>query len=512
MQHAFMMKFNQSKIWQFTTGIVWPFLVMAADSPTAAAPESVAGGDAGKALIRVNVTAQSYNFYHPWEKGQPGTRRGLGVLLENGQVLITARMVADATFVELERPMSGEKTIGQVAVVDYEANLALVKVAEDKPDFLVGLTPLSLDTSPVVEDELDVWQVKDNGLAVGTSCPLIEVSVANYFLEGTPFLTYEVRGSLQYHSGSFVLPVLHGEKLAGLLMSYDPGEQVSRVLAAPIIKHFLDDIEDGDYAGFPTLGLAFSRATDEQLRHYLKLERDSGGVYTSMVVPNGTADQAGIQVGDVLLEINGHPIDSRGNYEHPEYGKLNLSHLVRGDSQVGQEIPIVILRDGQRKELLAKMTRKSAEDYLIDPYLFDQGPRFYVAGGLVFQELTKPYLRIFGDQWRQRAPMKLLWALEHPEEYEKEGRKKLVFISRVLRTPVTLGYESVSHVIVDKVNGKEIKSLKDLAEAFQQPESAKHHIEISEAPHELFLHAGMTEAMNQRLREVFRMGELSRLE
>ncbi len=463
-------------------------------------------------LIRVNVTAQGYNYYQPWEKGQDVTRRGLGVVIEGGKVLVTAQMVADATYVELEQPSSGEKATGEVIVADYEANLALLKLQDEGSDFLSNRTPLTIETGTVLEDELDVWQIKDNGLAVKTSCTLIEVEVRNYFLEATPFLTYQIKGSLQYHSGSYVLPVLHGEKLAGLLLGYDSDEQTSRVLPAPIINRFLEDLEDGEYAGFPTLGLAFSRATDDQLRTFLRLERDSGGVYVTTVQPNSTADDAGIKVGDVLLEIGGYAIDARGNYDHPKYGKLNLSHIVRGASRVGDEIPMVVWREGQRVELSATMSRKSPKDYLIDPYLFDEGPRFFIAGGMVFQELTRPYLSIFGDKWHQRAPMKLLWALAHPEEYEKEGRKKLVFISRVIRTPATLGYEAVSHVIVDKVNGKAINSLSDLAAAFETPDGSMHRIEIGEAPHELILDVNLTRAMDERLREAFRMRDLKRLD
>jgi S1-C subfamily serine protease len=486
-----------------------------AETATTAAPSTEAKPEAasvGDSILRVNITAQNYNFYQPWEKGKPGTRRGLGVLLDNGQVLVSAQMVSDATYVELEQPKTGEKVPGKISVVDYEANLALIEISQEKPEFLEEVTRLTLDTSPNVGDELDVWQVKDNGLAVSTRCPLLEVSIDNYFLSSTPFLTYELKGSLRYHAGSFVLPVMKGNKLAGLLLSYDSEEQISTVIAAPIIDHFLKDLEDGDYSGFPTLGMAFSRATDEQLRNYLELGDETGGIYVTTVSPNSTAARAGIEVGDVLLEIGGHPIDARGNYEHPDYGRLNMSHIVRGDSHIGQEMPVKIFRDGESKELTATMTRRAPEDHLVDPYLFDKGPRFFIAGGVVFQELTRPYLKIFGDQWRQRAPMKLLWALTHPEDYEKEGREKVVFISRVMRTPATLGYESVSHVIVDEVNGKEIKNLQDVADAFGAPEGPVHRIDIAEAPHELILDARMTAAMDERLKQAFRMRELQRLD
>ncbi len=44
-----------------------------------------------------------------------------------GRVLVTADLVANQNYVELERAESGEKTAANVVVVDYEANLALLE-------------------------------------------------------------------------------------------------------------------------------------------------------------------------------------------------------------------------------------------------------------------------------------------------------------------------------------------------------------------------------------------------
>lgn len=518
------MKMNQLCRWSVTLALfafaATPLLppaslaeeALAEETDTRVSGETVAGP--GASLVRVNVTAQAYNLYQPWEKGQTATRSGLGVLLQDGQVLVTAQLVSDATYVELELPRSGAKATAEVSVVDYEANLALVRLSrrEDETRFLTDFRPAPIDSSATPGDTLDVWQVRDNGTPVSTACQLIEVNTSSYFLNASLFLTFEIKGSLQYHQGSFVLPVFRGERLAGLLLSYEAEEQISEIIPSPIIEHFLQDMRDGHYQGFPTLGLAFARTTDEQLRDYLKLEKDGGGVYVSTVVPDSTAERAGLQVGDVLLSIDGHEIDARGNYDHPLYGKLNFSHLVRGAGYVGHEIEMRVWREGEALELTGELSRKEASDYLIDPYLFDQGPKYVIQGGLVFQELTEPYLRIFGDQWEQRAPIKLIWALAHPDEYEEKGREKLVFLSRVIRTPVTLGYEALGHLIVDKVNGKKINNLAELSEAFKSPESGLHRIELAEAPNEIFLEARTTALVNERIQEAFRIPALERLE
>merc|ERR1712023_225076 len=138
-----------------------------------------------------------------------------------------------------------------------------------------------------------------------------------------------------------------------------------------------------------------------------------------------SADKAGLKKGDVILSIDGNDIDSRGNYEHPDYGKLSFSHLVRGGAKTGDTVSVDLIRDGEPTTVEVKLSRKPPEDYLIDPYMFDRGPRYVIFGGLIFQELTLPYLESWGEDWPNRAPFKLVYASASPESYAEEGRKKL---------------------------------------------------------------------------------------
>ncbi|HSH37157.1 MAG TPA: hypothetical protein VK993_00105, partial [Chthoniobacterales bacterium] len=78
-------------------------------------------------LVRVNVTGQPYDYARPWQKKAPFQKRALGAVLPKGRVLVTADLVANQNYVELERAETGDKTAAEVRVVDYEANLALVE-------------------------------------------------------------------------------------------------------------------------------------------------------------------------------------------------------------------------------------------------------------------------------------------------------------------------------------------------------------------------------------------------
>ena len=121
-------------------------------------------------------------------------------------------------------------------------------------------------------------------------------------------------------------------------------------------------------------------------------------------------------------------------------------------------------------------------------------------GGLLFHELALPYLESWGENWDTRAPFKLVHAQAHPEQYEEEGRDKLVFLSQVLRTPSTLGYEELNSVIVTKVNGRQIKNIKDLDEAFRHPdEKGIDTIEFSDFPRVIYIDDRVSRSVNQQL-------------
>ena len=235
---------------------------------------------------------------------------------------------------------------------------------------------------------------------------------------------------------------------------------------------------------------------DPQFRKWLGLREDQGGIYVSRVLPGSGAAESGLQEGDVILTLDGHGIDRRGYYQDASYGRLSWSHLVRGSKQVGEKLALVIMRDGKEKNLEATLRRPP--DSLIPGHMHDKPPPYLIKGGLVFQELTRSYLEAFGKEWRSRAPLDLLDALNNPEDYE-EGRSRLVFLSRVIRTPATIGYDQVNNRIVTEANGQKITDMKSLVSALQNPKDGVHSIRIDDVPYVIYLDPKASDSVDKAL-------------
>jgi len=471
--------------------LLLPLLLLGSGS-LAAAPDADEAG-----LIRINATIQTYSPAQPWERNNPSRRRGLGAVLHDLRILTTAEMVADTTYLELESADGTRNTPAKVVAVDYEANLALVSPLDPAQcAWIKDIKPLQTNGPVNIDEQIDIWQLEDNGNALRTVGTVRSVDLLSSFVEGHFFLSYEVKASMQGSSSSYTLPATRNGKLAGILTSYDSKDQICDVLAPEIIALFLQDVADGNYTGFPSLGVATVLTEDPYFRSFLGLNDEQGGLYVSRILPGSGADESGLQEKDVILAIDGNPLDRRGYYLDQRYGRLFWTNLITGKKKVGDSITLDIVRDGATKSLTAALQRRV--EPLIPSHIHDQPPAYLIKGGMVFQDLSQQYLQAFGKDWQTRAPLNLLDALRNPEDYE-EGRNRLVFLSRVVATPATIGYDQIASLIVTEVNGHPIKDMNSLAEAFQHPVDGLHTIKIDDIPYVLYLDATLSDTVDQQL-------------
>ncbi len=462
------------------------------------------------ALVRVNVTGQSYDYFRPWQKKAPSSKRALGAVLSKGRVLVTADLVANQNYVELERAETGEKTAARVQVIDYEANLALLEPTEKT--FLDGITPLEITADTVVGDRLAAWQLEPTGALLATEGLVTTVQMTQYPIDVGEFLTYRVSIPMQYRENSYTVPLVKNNKLAGLLLRYDSRSQLLDAIPAPIITHFLKEADSQNYRGFPTAGFSFFPTRDPELREFAGEKGKGGGVYVTNVEPNTPAMKAGLRVGDIVTAVADREIDQNGNYVDPLHGKIEFTNLLTAHAYSGDVVPFRIQRNGKPIQLNVTLEHRDAKDYVSPPYNLDEPPRYYVLGGLIFQELSRQYLKEWGPTWERSAPQRLVYFDRFQSELFPEGNRRVVILSQVLPADSTIGYDDLAYLTVTKVNGKEIKSLSDLAEAVKQPINGFIKIETEEDPKQIELDAAQVAAEAPNLQENYGISSLQRLD
>ncbi|HEX8371410.1 MAG TPA: PDZ domain-containing protein [Chthoniobacterales bacterium] len=482
--------------------LVFPSVLVAEETPVSV----------GKPLsvVRVNGTTQAYDLLRPWGKKAAASRRALGAVLPGNKVLVTAEMVANQSYIELEKAGSGEKIAAKLLAVDYEANLALL--APEDPQFLEALDSLAIAPQVKTGDRLDVWQLENSGTLVATSGLVTSCEVGRYALEDYGYLLFKITAALQYRENSYTVPIVQEGKLAGLLLRFDPRSQTVESISLPVIQHFLKAAEVTPYRGFPRAGIQFEPTRDPQLRRYLKLPSENIGIYLSQVDPNTAASQAGLQKGDVILSVDDQTVDPDGNYSHPVFGKISINHLISTEHYVGDSIKITYSRGGEIKETTAIAADRPPQSYVIEPYVFDRAPNFLLFGGCLFQELSRQYLREWGNTWQKDAPIKFVYFDRYQSELFPPDRGRIVFISHILSAPSTVGYDQLSYLVVEKINNEVIKSIADVAKAIKTPLDGFHKIEVRDDPEVLYIDAHTVEADTAALAKQYGIPLTSRVQ
>ena len=448
-------------------------------------------------IVSVRVTGQDWNWRTPWEKQAPWTRTVTGLVVPGHRILLASTAFGNDLLVEAQKLGSEERSVARVDLVDQEGPLALVTV--DDPAFWEGLEPLPLADRAPQEGEVAILRWQRSGLLDAFPGTIRQVRSGRNGQSQTSLLTLEI-GATADGLGESEVVIARGH-VAGLLTGR-VGDAYG-ALAAPVLKQFLDGAAKGDWRGFARAGVAWEDLTNPALRGWLGLQPGETGIRLTHVARNGSAGGL-LKPGDVVLELDGKTLDPTGYYEHPVYGRMLFALLFSDGRQPGETMPAKVLRGGKRLDLQLPLRVMPPDQERVPPYVYGRGPDYVVVGGLVFEELTRPYLSTFGD-WARRGPPRLLIAIDREPEEEGAELERIILLSSVLPDAANLGYQELKDVIVERVNGRPVARMADLRRAFASPEGGFHVVEFlpGQAAARLVLDTKEAEAAAARIRQAY---------
>jgi S1-C subfamily serine protease len=473
-----------------------------APAPPPTPASTILNGHLRSGVVRVQITGQEWNWKTPWAKQPPWTRPLTGLVVSGNRILCSSIAFGNHLLVEVQKLGRDARTPGRVVATDPEGPLALIEV--DEPGFWDDLEPLPLADPVPRAGEVAILRWRPSGLLDSYPGTVRQVRAGRHGLSRTHVLTLDVATGADGLGASEV--VVADEKVVGLLTGR--AGDTWAAIASPVLEQFVADSSSGEWRGFPRGGFAWQNLTNPALRESLGLSEDETGVRLTRVLPHGTA-AGGLRAGDVILEVDGIEINPTGHYEHPVYGRMLFALLFSDRRRPGETLDVKILRDGERQTVATPLRRIQAEADKVPPYVYGHGPDYAVVGGLVFQELTVPYLRTFGD-WQRRGPPRLLIAYQREAAMPSPESPRIVILSSVLPDAANLGYEGVRNLIVEKVNDRRIGSMDDLREAFARPEGDFHVVEFLPglAPERLVLDVEETRASQERIRAAYGVDRL----
>lgn len=476
----------------------------------AAVPASAASAvaRANQSVIKIYSTVQRPDYTMPWQVLDPAQGSGSGFLIRRRWILTNAHVVSDARFLEVQREGDPRKYPARVAFIGHDCDLAVLVVDDDA--FYIGTRPLSIGaTLPQLADQVTVlgYPLGGNRLSI-TRGVVSRIDYSAYSHSGVDaHLALQVDAAI--NPGNSGGPVLYRDRVVGVaFQGLRAAQNIGYAIPIPVIRHFLTDVEDGTYHGYPELGVSHVDSRNPALRGALGLGGMREGVAVGYVDPFGSA--AGIlRPGDVLLAIDGHPIADDGSVVLDGTSVEYVELLER--KQWGETVTLDVWRERARSRIPVPLTNPPDGFALRQQY--DVSPRYVIVGGLVFSPLTRDYMQTVGAALQHPDGHELVYAAQFGKpDRLYEGRDEFVVLIRRLPHPVNTYCDGFERGLVSTVNGRRVRGLTDLADALKHPQRGFHTIEFEGRPDFAVLDAAAAASTEPAILSTYRIAAPARLE
>jgi len=414
-------------------------------------------------VVRVLTVSDEPDYDQPWQTRGPTLNTGSGAIIQTKRglrILTNAHVVQNQVFVEVIRHGDSQKYTAKVEGVGHECDLALLAVEEE--EFFRGAQPIPIATRlPPLSSPVQVlgYPIGGERLSV-TQGVLSRIEMTPYAQSQRRLLAAQIDAAI--NSGNSGGPVVRNGRLIGVaFQGLEEGENIGYMIASPVVQHFLKDLDDGTFDGFPDLGIFTQNLEAPAHRRALGLgPRQPGGVLVLDVAFEGSA-WGKLQSGDVLLAVDDVPIAADGTVPFEHGARIDFSYVV-SRKHVGTTLDVRVWRDRRARTIRLNLR---PPNHLVPEDRYDVKPTYYLFGGLLFVPLTRDYLKTWGSSWWVHAPHGLM------DRYERgcrrPERREVVVLQKVLADEANQGVHDVESLEIVRVQGQPVRDLRHLVQVIE---------------------------------------------
>ena len=458
--------------------------------------------DIYRSVLRIEVASQVPDYETPWNSGRFSGGIGTGFIIGKNKILTNAHVVSNGRRILVTVYGSPVKYPAKVEYIAHDCDLALLSIENFKD--LESFPAFEFDGVPALES-----QVRVIGYPIGGE----RLSVTRGVVSRIDFQAYShsradshliVQIDAAINPGNSGGPVVQDGKVVGVaFQGLRQADNTGYIIPTPVIQRFLKDIGDGKYDSYVDLGTSNFPLHNPAMRKALGLPDDGMGVLITNVVATSSSDGI-LKPGDVLLSLDGKPVDSAGMITI-DGENVDLNEIVERKF-TGDKVAVRFRRDGAWNDV--EITLKPLTWSRMYAIEYEKPPRYMVFAGLVFQPLDT---NLFAAAKFNDVTVRRLYTDYVPKGLFQK-RRDIVVLTRVESDPVTSQLAEFAGFAVDKINGVEVT---DLTQAYQllHPKNPPefHVIELFGASRPVIIPSAKVAEANRRVAQNYGIARLENL-
>ena len=414
--------------------------------------------EAKKNTVMVEVTSQVWDYRLPWNPGTVSSGRGAGFIVAGKRIITNAHVISGARNITVQREADPRRYAAKVKYVAHDCDLAMLEVED--PAFFKGTTHLDLGGIPELESVVSVYGFPIGGDRLSVTRGVVSRIDYNAYTHSGRESHLAIQIDAAINPGNSGGPVMQSDKVVGVAFQGfrgDVAQNVGYMIPTPVIRRFLKDVEDGRYDYYVDIAVRWMPLENPAMRKYLGLANDGRGVVVTDVFSEGSSDGY-LNKGDVLLSIDGHPIESDGSVRL-EGKPVQLEEIVERKFS-REEVRLEVWRGGQTETVNVPL--KPADMFSMYEILYEPPPRYVLYGGLVFQPLTANLMAVLAGSADLRLKQK--YTMFATDQMYRETPEPVI-LSAVLPDPSNVYLRGLAGQIVREINGRKIRTLADVEPA-----------------------------------------------
>lgn len=401
-------------------------------------------------VVKVFSVQSNPDYHQPWQNFPQGSGTGSGCVINGDSILTNAHVVSNATFIMVRKQGDPKKYVAKLAASGHQCDLALLKV-EDK-SFFKDMKPLEIGELPRLQDKVAVlgYPIGGDNISI-TEGVVSRIEPILYTHSGKFLLSVQIDAAI--NPGNSGGPVVKDGKIVGIAFQNISGEQnMGYMVPSTVVNHFLKDVKDGRFDGFPDIDVDICTMENPDLRKWANMSDEQSGVLVTHI-PEPETKKGFFKTNDVIMEIDGVKIANDGSVPFRTGELIFFGHLI-WSKYIGDICKFKVLREGKPVEFHYTLC---SVDKLVPQRTYDVLPSYYIIGGLLFAPLTENYLDTWGN-WA-KAPPEFVTLATRGEI--TDAQDQVIVLSGVLADDVNMGYQNIRYATVKTLNSVKVKNLKD---------------------------------------------------
>ena len=401
-------------------------------------------------IVQIYTVSRDPYYMSPWVMLPENRIVGTGFIIKGNRILTNAHVVANHMYIQVRNARDSRKYRARVLHISHEADLALLTVDDNR--FFTDVRPLVIDVLPDTQQKVLVY-----GFPEGESLTITEGIFSGlghrlYTHSSQSMLAGEILSDIKKgHSGG---PVMFRNRVIGAMMQANRAGSIAHMVPGPVVKHFLSDVSDGRYHGFPELGLIAENLENDVANKECGFTRNRKGVIVSHVITGSPAEGL-IRKGDELMSLNGYPVYVDGTIELEPETRTHFNYAVEMN-QVGEIIEADIMRNRKLLTVSLKLDKTAKAFQLVSGKHYDRQPTYFIYAGIIFSPLTINYLSESSE-----VPEELIAEMS---KWPTMDRKEVVVALEVLPAEVNRGYHKIKKRVITEINGSTFRDFHDFFE------------------------------------------------